>query len=121
MKTIEEPKMKNLRKYKKYAARILKELLVLCKLGLPLFVVHLVFWDKKSLINIVTACVILHNMIIEDERDLSLEFFFDNVGSRWRPKRYPDRIHAFLEIFRQIEDSDSLSQMQNDLIKLVAS
>ena len=26
------------------------------------------FWDKKSLSNIMKACVILHNMIIEDER-----------------------------------------------------
>jgi hypothetical protein len=34
------------------------------------------FGDKKSLINIMTACVILHNMIIEDERNLNLEFFF---------------------------------------------
>jgi hypothetical protein len=31
-------------------------------------------------------------MLIEDERDLSLEFFFDNVGSRVRPERNPDRI-----------------------------
>jgi hypothetical protein len=61
------------------------------------------FLDKKSLINIMTACVILHNMIIEDERDLSLEFFFDSVGSRVRPERNPDRIHAFLETYRQIK------------------
>jgi hypothetical protein len=34
------------------------------------------FWDKKTLNNIMMACVILHNMIIEDERDLNLEFFY---------------------------------------------
>uniref|UniRef100_R7WBQ9 L-gulonolactone oxidase n=1 Tax=Aegilops tauschii TaxID=37682 RepID=R7WBQ9_AEGTA len=33
------------------------------------------FWDKKTLSNILICCVILHNMIIEDERDLNLEFF----------------------------------------------
>jgi hypothetical protein len=54
------------------------------------------FWDKKSFITIMTARVILHNMIIEDERDLSLKFFFDNVGSRVRPERNPDPIHTFL-------------------------
>jgi hypothetical protein len=27
-----------------------------------------------------TTCVILHNMIIDDERDLKLEFFYDNIG-----------------------------------------
>ena len=26
------------------------------------------FWDKKTLKNIMTCCVILHNMILEDER-----------------------------------------------------
>jgi hypothetical protein len=87
----------NLWKHRKHAERILKDFLVLRKLGLPLFVIHLVFWDKKILINIMIACVILHNMIIEDERDLSLEFFFDNIGSRVRPKRNPDRIYTFLE------------------------
>jgi hypothetical protein len=28
------------------------------------------------------ACVILHNMIIEDERDKNMEVFFDDVGQR---------------------------------------
>lgn len=45
------------------------------------------FWGKKSLTNIMTGCVILHNMIIEDERDLDLPFEYDNVGSRVKPHR----------------------------------
>jgi hypothetical protein len=32
------------------------------------------FWDKATLYDIMTTCVILHNMIIEDEKDLNLEF-----------------------------------------------
>jgi hypothetical protein len=43
------------------------------------------------------ACVILHNMIPEDERDLNLGFFYDNVGSIVKPIRNPNRIQAFLE------------------------
>jgi hypothetical protein len=62
------------------------------------------FWDKKSLIDIMTACVILHNMIIKDERGLSLEFFFDNVGSRVRPERNPNHPATH-------------SQLQNNLIE----
>jgi hypothetical protein len=30
------------------------------------------FWDKKSINNIMTCCVILHNMTIDEERDLNL-------------------------------------------------
>ena len=54
------------------------------------------FWDKWSLKNIMTCCVILHNMILEDERGMNLEFFYDNVGSRVKPARDPNRIRAFL-------------------------
>jgi hypothetical protein len=75
------------------------------------------FWDKKSLINIMKACVILHNMIIKDERDLNLEFFFDNVGSRVRAARNLDHIQAFLETYRQIEDSATHSQLNKDLME----
>jgi hypothetical protein len=32
------------------------------------------FWDKKTLNHIMSACVILHNMIIENERDMDLIF-----------------------------------------------
>ena len=44
-----------------------------------------------------TACVILHNMIIADERDLDLEYNHDNAGSRVKPVRDADEITAFLE------------------------
>jgi hypothetical protein len=83
-------------RHKKHTERTLKELLVFCKLGLSLFVVQLTFGTKKNLNNIVT-CVILHNMIIEDEKRLKLEFFYDNVGSRVKPHRNRGRIQAFLE------------------------
>ena len=53
-------------------------------------------WDNKSLRNIMTACVILDNMIIDDERDLNLEFFYDNVGSHVKPTRDGNEIMHFL-------------------------
>jgi hypothetical protein len=52
--------------------------------------------------------VILHNIIIEDERDLNLEFFFNNVGTRVKPTRNPNKTQAFLEIYQKIENSDSV-------------
>jgi hypothetical protein len=36
-------------------------------------------------------------MIIKDKRDLGLEFFYDNVGSRVKPTRNPNQVQAFLE------------------------
>ena len=74
------------------------------------------FWDKETLQDIMTTCVILHNMIIEDEKDLDLEFFFDNVGTRVKPARNPDQIQAFLETYRNIENAGSHKQLQADLI-----
>ena len=35
-------------------------------------------WDNITLRNIMTCCVILHNMI-QDDRGLNLELFYDNV------------------------------------------
>jgi hypothetical protein len=35
-------------------------------------------------------------LIFEDERDKNLSVFFDNVGSRVRPKRDLDQIQDFL-------------------------
>jgi hypothetical protein len=56
-------------------------------------------------------------MIIDDERDLNLQFFFDNVGSRVRPERNPDRIQVFLETYWQIEDSGMHTQLNKDLME----
>ena len=74
------------------------------------------FWDKKTLKNIMTCCVILHNMIIEDERGLDLELSYDNVGSRVKPARDPDHIQAFLQTYREIEDANTHTQLRRDLI-----
>ena len=75
------------------------------------------YWDKKSLSDIMTACVILHNMIIEDERDLNLKFFYDNIGRRVKPARNPDEITAFLETCKQRESRDTHQQLREDLIE----
>jgi hypothetical protein len=56
-------------------------------------------------------------MIIEDEKDLILEFFFDNVGTRVKPTKNPDRIQAFLETYRNIENTGIHKQLKVDLIK----
>ena len=54
-----------------------------------------------------TACVILHDMIIEDERDLNLEFYYGNVASRVKPDTDAYEITAFLDSYRKIENNAS--------------
>ena len=39
------------------------------------------------------------NMIVEDERELNLEYNYDNVGSRAKPAREADEISVFLETY----------------------
>jgi hypothetical protein len=79
--------------------------------------VHGLVGTKNTLRNIMTYCVILHNIIIEDERGLDLEFFYDNVGTHVQPQRNPDHIHAFLETHRKIEDASTHEQLRKDLIE----
>ena len=74
-------------------------------------------WDKKTPREVMTCCVILLNMIIEDERDLNLEIFYDNVGSRVKPTRNLDRIQAFLETYREVEDANTHDDLQHNLIE----
>jgi hypothetical protein len=44
-------------------------------------------------------------MIIDDGRDLDLDLSYDNVCSCVKPARNPEWIRAFLETYRQIENS----------------
>jgi hypothetical protein len=75
------------------------------------------FWDKEILNDIMTTYVILHNVIIEAERNLNLEFFFDNVGTQVKPSRNPNKIKAFLETYRNIENDGAHKQLPLDLIQ----
>jgi hypothetical protein len=100
---------------KKHARRTLRKLLVCFKLGLLLFeILHLC--DRKSLQRIMKA-VILHNMIIDDERDMNLKIFFDNVSSRAKLHRNPDQTQAFLEACWQIENEETHNQLLSDLVE----
>ena len=60
------------------------------------------FWDKISLNKMMMSCMILNNMITGDERNLYMEFLFDNVDSRVKSSK--NLIQVFLETYQQIED-----------------
>jgi hypothetical protein len=70
-----------------------------------------------TLKDIMTTCVILHNMIIEDEMGLNLFFFLDNVGTRVKPSRNLDIVQYFVETYRLIEGNKDAKQLQEDLVR----
>jgi hypothetical protein len=76
------------------------------------------FWDKSMLTMIMKACIIMHNMIIEDERDE------EKVGY----ERAPPSIqvyrnlndHTFSDVLRrftEVRDSTKHRQLRGDLIE----
>jgi hypothetical protein len=80
------------------------------------------WWSKEDLWFIMQACVILHNMIIEDERDEEDDFNYHQEGTReLTPEDYQDRdpnlLEEFLMIHKEIVDRSSHEQLRNDLVE----
>ncbi|XP_052181987.1 uncharacterized protein LOC127794779 [Diospyros lotus] len=80
-------------------------------------------WDVETLKYIMTSCIILHNMIVEDERDTIREdvnFNYDAVAvtptinlSRNRTSE----VMEFIQVYHQIRDKQTHVQLQNDLVE----
>ncbi|RWR74380.1 RNA polymerase I termination factor [Cinnamomum micranthum f. kanehirae] len=79
------------------------------------------FWDRQTLQHIMKACIIMHNMIIEDERDQSLPPNYDAregecsdfLVSRDHTAEFQDFIQNHLCIC----DKRTHSQLQADLVE----
>ena len=73
-------------------------------------------WDLGTIEDIMIACIILHNMIIEDERGLSLEPFAD-----WGlPVERVRHLLSFRELqsgTRELENVEAHFALRNDLIE----
>jgi Plant transposon protein len=78
------------------------------------------FWSDDDMATIMRTCVILHNMIIEDERDdTGLDNDYDrSSGSSVELSNdtSPD-FDAFLRRYRAIHNSAKHYQLRNDLIE----
>ena len=63
-----------------------------------------------------TACVIMHNMIIENERGKDLDYnFYHLMGIH--PMRKEERIRRFMKVYSEIRDIDVHDQLQKDLME----
>ncbi|KAM0821209.1 hypothetical protein ACQ4PT_025201 [Festuca glaucescens] len=75
-------------------------------------------WSVQTLLEVMTACVIMHNMIVEVERDDSL---FDNEwegqGELVTPQGGPASFQDILHVHHKIRDQAVHNQLQADLVE----
>ena len=76
------------------------------------------FWDDITLGYIMKACVIMHNMIIEDEGEVDPKERFKYGGENVEPSHahHPD-LEEFIETHKKIRDNEIHHQLQEDLVE----
>jgi hypothetical protein len=77
------------------------------------------FWDQECLWYIMNACVIMHNMIIEDDRgkDVEQTANYDLMGVPVQVQRSQHRIARFMASYHAIRSNDAHDELQNDLME----
>ena len=76
------------------------------------------FWDQKMHWYIMHACVIMHNMIIENERDQDLDYSqYELLGYPVRVRRRAERVARFVAFYHAIRRPATHKELQNDLIE----
>ncbi|XP_028102978.1 uncharacterized protein LOC114302180 [Camellia sinensis] len=79
-------------------------------------------WERKTLKNIMKACIILHNMIVEDERDVNEAEDYDYEQIEENPNvsvshEHTTELMEFIRCHHCIRDRETHSQLQSDLVK----
>ena len=79
------------------------------------------FWKLEVLKNIMKACIILHNMIVEDERDNNeMDFSYDASDEIPTPtliSEWSSELLQFIHTQHRIRDRDTHSILQTDLVE----
>eukprot|EP00267_Zea_mays_P054706 XP_020407963.1 uncharacterized protein LOC109945971 [Zea mays] len=78
------------------------------------------FWDEKTLRDIMLACIIMHNMIIEDERDadgLDVPYDKSNAETEGVVSRVGTCNFSPFVGRQEIQDSHMHRQLQQDLVQ----
>ncbi|XP_024318825.1 uncharacterized protein LOC100826180 isoform X2 [Brachypodium distachyon] len=76
-------------------------------------------WDEEVLHDIITACVIMHNMIVEDERDEGpQDYNYDNMGEKIIPSHAQTaEFSDFIQNHLDIRNAQVHSQLKDDLVE----
>ena len=76
------------------------------------------FLDDDTLSLIMRACVIMHNMIIEDERDEEDDFNYDVVGENVKISHgSTPELEEFIQNYKNIKDQQIHTQLKDDLVE----
>ena len=75
------------------------------------------FWYRDDLSYVMKTCVILHNMIIEDERDETFNEEPDEDPPVSMSRMITPTFRMFLDGYRKIRSSESHHLLRNDLIE----
>ena len=79
-------------------------------------------WDRYRLKNIMMACIILHNMIIDDERGENLPYVYDSNGPPVQPFRSGTREQTdFIAAHHRLRDRDTAHKLKRDHIEHIWS
>ena len=75
-------------------------------------------WDRNEISNIMTTCIILHNMIIEDEGPLANNRNFDMIGEQVDLST-GNQAHrmAFVQAPHKLKDKSKHRRLQAELIE----
>ncbi|XP_028060009.1 uncharacterized protein LOC114263635 [Camellia sinensis] len=78
------------------------------------------FWKTKIMEDIIMACIIMHNMVAEDERDDNgLDFNYDTISESLPPvshERTPE-LFEFIQNHHCIRDRGTHSKLKQDLVE----
>jgi len=65
-----------------------------------------------------TACIIMHNMIVEDEGVDEKDFIYDDVGEKMTVSHdATPEFDAFMQNYKKIKDKETHTQLQANLIE----
>ena len=76
-------------------------------------------WDTQTIGMVMRACVILHNMIVEDEGFVDPDKRFDYSGQNVEPAhgQATRTLDEFIDAHKKIRDKETHVQLKEDLIE----